>query len=74
MNNIDEEINADDKRQFCSGGSYNGEEVDMRNEISNILVSPRLWLANYFTDMRREVDMAYKAYSRSIQECKFIFL
>ena len=39
------------------------EHINIRKDISDIRLHPRIYLANYFSDMRRQVDMAYETYS-----------
>ena len=48
---------------------FKREEGDViQKEIKSACASPRIFLSNFFTDMRNEVDLAYLIYSISNEE------
>ena len=47
------------------------EEIDViQKEIKSACANPRIFLSNFFSDMRNEVDLAYLIYSMSNEEGK----
>ena len=51
--------------------------LNIIRDLTSILANPRLFLANYFSDLRNEVDLSHEIYT-AIKEtptsCKYIYI